>query len=218
MTPTDSPEPKFRRRAEDRPDELLDAALALFVEQGYTATSVAQIARAAGLSKGAVYLYFPSKQAILEGLVRRAVAPIATRAMATAGPRPTDLRLALRGLLGIVSSALGDPEIFSIPKIVIREAVIAPEIAEMYRHAVFDNVLPAAREVIRYGIESGQLRPVDPDLTLRTIMGPVIMHLILAEVFDIQPEDGLALDRLIENHLDILLHGLFAQPEPMSDA
>ena len=77
MPPPDSPEPKFRRRAEARPDEVLDAALALFVDQGYAHTSVAAIAKAAGISKGAIYLYFPSKQAILEALVRRAVTPVA---------------------------------------------------------------------------------------------------------------------------------------------
>ena len=73
--------PKFRRRAEARPDEVLDAALALFVERGFAATRVEDIAARAGLSKGAVYLYFPSKEAILEGLVKRAVVPIANNAL-----------------------------------------------------------------------------------------------------------------------------------------
>jgi len=218
MSQPDSPEPKFRRRAEDRPDEVLDAALALFVEKGYAATSVAQIARAAGISKGAVYLYFPSKQAILEGLVRRAVSPVARRALAEVDHLPGDLRNVLRAILGIVANSLGDPKVFAIPKIVMREAVVAPEIAEMYRRAVFDNVLPTAERALAAGIAMGQLRPVDPELTLRTVMGPVIMHVILAEVFGITPADGLAIDRLIDNHLDILLNGLFAKPEGAPDA
>lgn len=70
--------PKFRRRAEARPDEVLDAALALFVEKGFAATKVEDVATRAGLSKGAVYLYFASKDALLEAIVRRAIAPIAT--------------------------------------------------------------------------------------------------------------------------------------------
>ena len=64
--------PKFRRRSEARPDEVLDAALELFVEKGFAATRVEDIATRAGVSKGTVYLYFPSKEAVLEGLVRRA--------------------------------------------------------------------------------------------------------------------------------------------------
>lgn len=214
MSQTDSPQPKFRRRADQRPDEVLDAALSLFVEQGYAHTSVAQIAKAAGISKGAVYLYFPSKQALLEGLVQRAVAPVADRALAGASFAGGDLRATLHAILDTIAASLSDPKFFAIPNIIMREAVVAPEIAEMYRNAVLDRVLPVATGLIRNGIESGQLRPVDPELTLRTIMGPIVFHVLLAEIFGIQPERGLALDALAANHLDILLNGLFTPEAP----
>lgn len=214
MTPPDSPEPKFRRRAEDRPDEVLDAALGLFVENGYAHTSVAQIARAAGISKGAVYLYFPSKQAILEGLVRRAVTPVAVRVVARADLAGGDMRATLTTVLKGIAEALSDPQTFAVPKIVIREAVVAPEIAEMYRRAVFDTVLPAATGVLEAAIASGQVRKVDPEMTIRSVMGPVVVHVMLSEVFGIRPDDGLALDRLVDNHLDILLNGLFTPEVP----
>lgn len=218
MTETDSPAPKFRRRAEDRPDELLDAARDLFLAQGYAATSVAQIAKAAGISKGALYLYFPSKQAVLEGLVKRALVPISGQAIAQAALAHGDLRAALSGFLHIVAAVLGDPEVFAVPRIVIREAVAAPDIAEMYRKAVLDAAIPGIAGVIREGVARGQIRPVDPELTVRTIMGPVILHIMLSEVFGIAPPDGLALNRLIDNHLDILTNGLFAAPEGPQDA
>jgi AcrR family transcriptional regulator len=214
MPMSDSPEPKFRRRAEDRPDEVLDAALALFVAKGYAHTSVAEIARAAGISKGAVYLYFPSKQAILEGLVRRAVTPVATRALASADLAQGDMRKVLSAALHGIAQGLADPNTFAVPKIVIREAVVAPEIADMYRRAVFDTVLPAAIGLIEAAIASGQMRKVDPELTLRSVMGPVVLHILLSEVFGIRPEGGLALDRLVENHLDILFNGLFLPEVP----
>ncbi|MCB1356138.1 MAG: TetR/AcrR family transcriptional regulator [Maritimibacter sp.] len=214
MPKPDSSEPKFRRRADDRPDELLDAALALFVAKGYAHTSVAEIARAAGLSKGAVYLYFPSKQAILEGLVRRAVTPVATRALASADLARGDMRRVLSAALRGIAAGLADPNTFAVPKIIIREAVVAPEIAEMYRRAVLDTVIPAAVGLIETAIASGQMRPVDPELTLRSVIGPVALHLLLSEVFGIRPADGLALDRLVENHLDILFNGLFLPEVP----
>lgn len=217
MPTPDSPRAKFRRRAEHRPDELLDAALTLFVEKGYAHTSVAEIARAAGLSKGAVYLYFPSKQAILEGLVQRAVSPVAARVLAATDLAANDIRHTLRAILTIVATALGDPKVFAVPRIVICEAAIAPEIAEMYRRAVFDTVFPAATRVIGQAIESGQMRPVDPELTIRSLIGPILAHLLLAEVFGIRPHDGLALDRLVDNHLDILINGLVPCPEPRHD-
>src|SRR3954454_14647606 len=94
--------PKFRRRAEARPDEVLDAALDLFIEKGFAAARVEDIAKRAGLSKGAVYLYFPSKEAIMEGLVQRAVVPITETAAVAIGQfhgNPRDAFMMLFGLL-----------------------------------------------------------------------------------------------------------------------
>jgi hypothetical protein len=68
--------------------------------------------------------------------------------------------------------------------------------------------------LLRTGIAEGYLRPVDPELTIRSIIGPIMLHVLLDEVFNIRPDDGLSLDRLIDNHLTILFDGLSA---PHSD-
>lgn len=206
----ESPEPKFRRRAEDRPDELLDAATALFLEQGYAATSVAQIAARAGLSKGAVYLYFPSKQAVLEGLVARAITPVSMQVLAEVTTHPGSVREVISHVLTMLANRLSDPMVMAVPKIVIREAVAAPDIARMYHDAVLAHAVPALIGFIRTGIDRGELRAVDPELTVRSVMGPILMHLFLAEVFAVQPDGGLGMDRLIDNHLTILFDGLSA--------
>jgi len=206
-------EPKFRRRAEKRPDEVLDAARALFLQSGYANTSVDAIARKAGISKGAVYLYFPTKQSILEGLVDRAVKPISAQAIVEAASHHGNVRATVSHLLGSVAERLSDPKVLAIPKIIIREAVAAPDIAAMYRRAVLDQALPAVAALIREGVRSGEMRPVDPELTVRSIVGPVIAHILLAEIFGIRPERGLLLRELVENHLGILFDGLDAAKE-----
>ena len=200
--------PKFRRRSNARPDEVLDAALDLFIEQGFATTRVEDIARRAGLSKGTVYLYFPSKQAILEGLVRRAVVPVARLALAEAAQFAGEPREGLSILLRALAQRLEDPRLLAVPKLIIREVVNFPELAEMYRREVLDQVIPVAAGMLERGMAQGRLRRLDPHLTIRSIVGPVLIHLLLAEVFGIQPEDGLGLDRLIENHLSILFDGL----------
>jgi AcrR family transcriptional regulator len=197
--------PKFRRRAEARPDEVLDAALALFAAQGFARTSVEAVARAAGLSKAAVYLYFPSKRALLAGLIRRAVAPVAELALA---PVQGDPRPVLAALLRGAAARLAQPGVLAIPTLVLREAAVAPEIAQLYRDEVLDRVLPALRQILIQGMDEGHLRPLDPDLTLRSLIGPLLVHVILAQVFGIQPPGGLGLEALVENHLTILLAGL----------
>ena len=200
--------PKFRRRAEHRPDEVLDAAIVLFTDQGFAATSVEAIARKAGISKGAVYLYFPSKQAILEGIVTRAVEPISAQVIARAAAHTGSVRETLTVLMTMLGARLSDPDLLRIPKVIMREAVIAPDIADMYRHAVLDRAIPALVTLIRAGIASGELREVDPEFTVRSIMGPLIMHIFLSEIFDIRPVGGLNPQGMIENHLKILFDGL----------
>src|SRR5204863_6438427 len=103
--------PKFRRRAEARPDEVLDAALDLFIEKGFAATKVEEIAARAGLSKGAVYLYFPSKEAVLEGIVKRAMAPIAMNAASMAENYAGDPRTIITLVLKTVAARMADPKL-----------------------------------------------------------------------------------------------------------
>ena len=202
--------PKFRRRAEARPDEVLDAALDLFIEKGFASTRVEDIAKRAGLSKGAVYLYFPSKEKILEGLVRRAIIPIADHVIGFAQSYEGDPRTIITMVLKMLAVRLSDPRLLAIPKVIIRELMGFPELAEMYRREVLDKVIPVVIALIRRGIDEGYLRPVDPELTVRSIVGPVMLHLAMNEIFGLQPKDGLAIDRLIDNHLTILFDGLSA--------
>lgn len=203
--------PKFRRRAEARPDEVLEAALDLFTEKGYAATRVEDIARRAGISKGAVYLYFPSKEAIMEALVRRAIVPITEQAAAALtgfGGTPRD---AFMLVFRLMSQRLADPRVLAVPKLIIREVGAFPELAAMYRREVIGRGVPVLEQLIRRGIAAGVFRPVDPELTVRSIIGPIATHLIMAEIFGIVPERGLDLQALIRNHIDILDNGLVTE-------
>jgi AcrR family transcriptional regulator len=205
--------PKFKRRAEARPDEVLDAALELFLEKGFAAAKVEDVARRAGLSKGSVYLYFPSKDALLEGIVKRAIAPVADEAMVPLAQFEGDPRVAITMIMRRLSEVMRDPKRMAIPGLIMREASQFPQIAQMYRREVLDRVIPALIGLLQRGIDNGYLREVDPELTVRSIIGPIGAHLVIAGVFGIVPADGLAIDRLIENHLSILFDGLSAKSE-----
>lgn len=204
--------PKFRRRAEARPDEVLDAALDLFIEKGFANTRVEDIAARAGLSKGAVYLYFPSKEAVLEGIVKRAIVPIATSALTMAENYAGDPRTIISMVMKTIAGRMNDPKLIAIPKLMMREMINFPDFATMYRRDVLDKVIPMIIGLLRNGIAEGYLRPIDPELTIRSLIGPIMLHILLDEVFGIRPGDGLALDRLIDNHLTILFDGM-SQPQ-----
>lgn len=66
-------------------EKLLAVALRLFVSQGYRSTTLEQIATAAGLSKGAVYFYFGSKESLLMELLKRVRTVVVDDAVGAAG-------------------------------------------------------------------------------------------------------------------------------------
>ncbi|WP_417808200.1 TetR/AcrR family transcriptional regulator [Thioclava sp.] len=203
-----SKEPKFRRRAEARPDEVLDAALSLFTEKGYARTTVDQVAKRAGFSKGTVYLYFASKEAILEGLVQRTVEPIAEAAFETMTHYRGDPHPVLAQFLRAMAQAMAEPRTRAVTIIILQEAATAPNIAALYRKSVLDRALPAMTALLTQGVAGGHIRSIDPELTARSVIGPVIAHLLLSEIFGVHPEGGLQMDRLVENHLTLLFAGL----------
>src|SRR5215469_10784815 len=91
---------RWTRRADARPEEILDAALEEFTEKGFEAARMEDVAKRAGLSKAGVYLYFPSKIAVLEALIDAKVAPLARLVGTIAEHGAADPVMALRMMAG----------------------------------------------------------------------------------------------------------------------
>ena len=68
--------PRWKRRKDARPAEIVAAALEVFGERGFAATKLADVARRAGVTKGTVYLYFDSKEALFKAVVRETIVPV----------------------------------------------------------------------------------------------------------------------------------------------
>src|SRR5207245_1980892 len=76
--------PRWKRRKDARPGEIVAAALEVFGERGFAATKLADVARRAGVTKGTVYLYFDSKEALFKAVVRETIVPVIAKGEAFA--------------------------------------------------------------------------------------------------------------------------------------
>ena len=206
MTAT-KPEPRWRRRAEARPEEILEAALAEFNERGFEAARMEDIGKRAGLSKAGVYLYFPSKMALLEALIEARVSPLATQAQTLAHAGKDDPLAALRLLARVAAHRIADPNVFAVPRLVIGLSGRFPQIAEYYRTHVVEKARGALEALIDAAIAKQQIRAVDKGAVVRAFIGPMFFEAMWTHV--LRGESALAEpEKLIEQHFDILLNGL----------
>lgn len=204
---------KWRRRSADRPDEILDAALAEFLANGFDAARMDDVAARAGLSKAGVYLYFDSKTALLNALIDREVKPLARRVEAMMRAGHADPVATLKLLAAFARGVISEPGMLAVPRLVISIATRFPDLARHYRTEVVERALGALAGLIAAGIEQGVFRPVDPVLAARMMAGPMIvealwLHILGGTALSTDHADTAA------QHLDLLLNGLIQKDTP----
>ncbi|MFA6311508.1 MAG: TetR/AcrR family transcriptional regulator [Sterolibacterium sp.] len=197
-----------RRRKEARPGELTAAALALFVERGFAATRLDDIAERAGVSKGTLYLYFDSKEALFKAVIREGVVPAIEAGEAMLKTFRDDPERLLRELLFGWWQMLGSTPIGGIPKLMIAEGGNFPEVNQFY----FDEVITRAHRLcyaaLELGVAKGVFRPVDIEAQIQVILAPLLMLAIWKHSFACCAGSEVAPQRYLEATLDLILNGL----------
>lgn len=202
-----SPRPRWRRRKEARPAEIVSAALELFATHGYAATKLDAIAARAGVSKGTLYLYFPSKEDLFKAVVRELLLPnlavAEARLEGAKGPTPAVLGEILGGLGKVAASPLG-----AIPKLVIAEAGNFPNLAKFHVEAVAERGLAMFERLLARGIAAGEFRALDPASVAPMIAAPILMLALWKHVLEPHARRTLDPARFVAAYVDVLLDGL----------
>ena len=203
-----SPRPKRRRRKEERPGEIVAAALALFTEKGFAAARLDEVARRAGVSKGTLYLYFDSKEALFRAVVREVVVPnvdeIRETLLAATTPFPELLRTFLPRFAELVTALpLG-----AVAKMVIGESRNFPELAKVWHDDVVLKAVGLIAGLLEAAQARGEVRPGDTRIQAFSIMGPMMLGVLWRETFT--PIGGAAVDlpAIARQHAETVLDGL----------
>jgi len=204
---------KQRRAPAERPQEILNAALAQFVETGFAGTRLDDVARRAGLSKAAIYLYFDDKLSLFQGVIRQAITAnlmtVETMLAAHRGP----VAELLPRILEFMAGRIEDTPAASIAKLVIAESRAFPEIGHFYLKEVIGRGLPLLEGLIRRGIVQGEFRKVDPAMTVRSLMGALLLAGLWRTVFEPIGAEKLDVRAMARHHADLMLHALRPAPE-----
>jgi AcrR family transcriptional regulator len=207
------PAPTRQRRKEARPQELLDAALDLFVEKGYAATRSEEVALRAGVSKGTLYLYYPSKEELLKEVVRtnvvNQIAEGADIVREFEGPTSELLARVLR----LWWERVGETRASGILKLMMSEARNFPEIAQFYVDEVIRPSDAMLGRLVQRGIDRGEFRAVVVPDVVHALVTP-LLFLVMNKHSLGACSVGSMLDpkAVIEAQIDLVLNGLRAQP------
>src|SRR5438876_2826679 len=171
-----SQEPRWRRLPEERPQQIIDAALAIFGERGLAAARLDDIAKRAGVSKGTIYLYFPNKEELFREVIRDTlVTPIEAAAKSfseTTKSATEALTEIARGHWRFARSAQFAP----VFRLGIGELQNFPYLAQFYGQEGVARGHRLYSDIVRRGIETGEFRYVDPSVAARMLFAPIVMH------------------------------------------
>jgi AcrR family transcriptional regulator len=201
------PRCRWRRRKEARPSEILDAALSLFVERGYAATTLEQVARAAGISKGTLYLYYDNKEELFRSMVRELLVPHVEQFEKHAAEFRGSSAELLRGMAHNWWRAVGDSALAGMPKLMIAEAGNFPELAHFYVETVIVRGRKLVADILQRGIDRGEFRQIDTDLAARVMLYSLVFAAIWKNSLAIH-DKSYSHENYIDLHVDMALNGL----------
>jgi AcrR family transcriptional regulator len=204
--------PRWERRKDARPQELLAAALELFTDRGFAATRLEDVARAAGVSKGTLYLYFENKQELFKAVVRDNIVQVIGEAEEVlAAAEDISSEDLLRAMLEKWWNHASDRRAAGLNRLMMAESGNFPELAQFYEEEV--NVRGGAliTKVLERGIKRGEFHPVDPYVMMQVLTAPIIMLMMWSHKFFPCDQQEIDPHAYMETFLGLVKRGLAPQ-------
>ncbi|WP_132258798.1 TetR/AcrR family transcriptional regulator [Paucimonas lemoignei] len=203
---------RWERRKEARPQELLAAALDLFVERGFAATRLDDVAARAGVSKGTLYLYFANKEELFKAVIRENMLPALDEAEDIVKQHKGDSASLFEEIMLGWWERIGLTKVSGISKLIMAESGNFPEVARFYYEEVTSRVHGMIVSMLEHGIARGEFRPIDTKEAMRVVVAPMVMLMMWNQSFGACSMEPISPQSYLRTYLDIVLHGLLREP------
>ncbi|MET0544897.1 MAG: TetR/AcrR family transcriptional regulator [Caulobacterales bacterium] len=197
-----------------QPQRILAAALQAFGEKGFAATRMEDVAKHAGITKGAIYLYFPSKQALLEALIRRDISPAISVAAARLKQHQGPIEPALRLVLATAQKFLQGDVLPTYVRLIVAESGNFPDIARFHLREIVSVVIGALSDLFERAMARGDIRRMDPEIAARLFMAPIVKSVLWRVVFRAVEEKPFDPAPFLETHIGVFMRGMAPDAEP----
>ncbi len=202
--------PAYRRRKEQRPQEILAAGLEEFYEHGFASASLSRIAQRAGISRATLYLYFEGKDALFLAVADHALFSLTEGAAQQVQSDDASTAETLRMLFGNFYKVMTTTKNSALMRILISEGPDMPELVDKYHEIVLSRGRTLLETIIARGIERGEVRPSAATECPELLIAPVMFYTIHSMIFTNQPQ--MPVEAFMEGHLEMVLHGISAEP------
>lgn len=199
---------RWHRRKDARPAEIIEAALDLFVANGFKGTRLDEVARKAGVSKGTVYLYFESKEALFRAVISQIIVPELVKAEQFVESYTGSQAELLVILMTKWWNVIGKTRLAGIPKLMIAEAANFPELAQFYLTEVIYRARRLIQSSLKTGMQTGEFTACDIPTAVRVLTSPLIFAAIWQKSlapFDAEQYDE---DAFVKMHLEFFLNSI----------
>jgi len=184
---------------EDRQEQIIDAAMRVFAQKGFTRATNKDIAREAGITPGLIYHYFENKEALLKAIVEgrsplKLIGSLPPQVLMQ--PPEVFLRFIILQVLGIVE----EEKFVQLIRVFLPEFVHNPNMAQMAA-GVIQRVLGFLGQYVEKKMEAGELRHADPLRTAHIVVGSVMAFVLRRQIL----HDPLALQYSHEQMADAIV-------------
>lgn len=193
-------------RSEETRERLMQAALASFAERGYDATGVAEICQRAGVSKGAFYYHFASKQALFLALLDQWLAALEREMTRLAAPSAPAAQ-SLQAMVGLLQQVFRDASGRLLMYLEFWRQAARDETIWQATVAPFQRYHGLLAGMIEQGIAEGSLRPCDPQEAARALVSMAV-GMVLQSALDPTGNDW---ERSAQLGVELFLTGLLRQ-------
>jgi len=205
--------PRWRRRKESRPGEILGAALETFTERGYESARLEDIAKRAGCTKGTIFLYYESKEELFKAVVRDVMLPLLKDSEQAIEQHNGSCSELLERLLRFRWDRATASRVSGLAKLLFAETEHYPELARFYYNEIHVQSQALIRRVLDRGVERGEFRPLDTTSVARIAIAPIVFASIWRHSFaPVSP--NVDSEAYFKTTVDILMHGITTGPPP----
>ena len=216
-SPAEASEPGARRerRKQERTGDLLGAALELFVEKGFAATRSEEVAALAGVSKGTLFLYFPTKEELFKAVVRENISGRFREWEEEFRRFQGSSADMVRYCLKVWWERVGNTRASGITKLMMSEAQNFPELAAFYHQEVVKPAQQLICQILQRGIDRGEFRPMDLQYASFSLTAPMMFLVMMKHSLCACMPNDFELDpqRYLAAQTETLLHGLCVRDE-----